>query len=68
MFGFCTTISGWLAVKLWPAATFCCMTMPSTGDVTRLTGLLITARSDERVNTFGNIIVSTAHTMNSTTP
>ncbi|MNT14517.1 hypothetical protein D3C72_1495260 [compost metagenome] len=68
MLGFCTIISGWLAAKDWPAATICRITMPSTGDVTRLTGLFTTARSDERVNTFGNMMVSTAHTMNSTTP
>ncbi|MCY1222221.1 hypothetical protein D9M72_343050 [compost metagenome] len=68
MFGFCTIISAWLAENGWSAATICFITMPSTGDVTRLTGLFTTARSDERVNTFGNMIVSTAQMMNSTTP
>ena len=68
IFGFCNAISGSPALKLPPTVTTCLVTTPSTGVVTRVTGLFTIARSDDRVKMYGNITDRTTQMMNTTIP
>ncbi|MNL32447.1 hypothetical protein D3C87_1542970 [compost metagenome] len=68
MLGFWSVISDCPCAKVPPTATICFVTMPSTGVVTRFTGLFTTARSEDRVNTGGNITERTTQMMKATIP